>query len=99
VALGGKGKSMEEKLDAMFAIGMMPDSIPAGIRKASLRSRLSVELSREQLAETAKAMQMSVEKLKKDPDFQPYVTLKIVLVEEDGLKVGYFEFLPPGILD
>jgi len=100
VALSGKGKSVEDRLDAMFAIGMMPDSIPAGIRKASLRSRLTVELSQEQLAETAKAYEMSIEKLKADPDFQPHVTLKIVLVEETGaLKVGYFEFLPPGIMD
>jgi hypothetical protein len=100
VALSGKGKSMEEKLDAMFAIGMMPDSIPITIRKASLRSKLAVELSQEQLAESAKAMGMSPEKLKKDPDFDPYITLKIVLVEDTGsLKVGYFEFLPPGLFD
>jgi hypothetical protein len=100
VALGGKGASVEDKLDAMFAIGMMPDSIPAGIRKASLRSKLLVELSPEQLAESAKAMEMSPEQLKKNPDFQPSITLKIVLVEETAaLKVGYFEFLPPGIFD
>lgn len=100
VVLSGKGKSAEQKLDAMFAIGMMPDSIPAGVRKASLRSRLGVELSPEQLAESAKAMQMSPEKLKADPDFDPFVTLKIVMVEEAGaLKVGYFEFLPPGLFD
>lgn len=100
VALSGKGKSVEERLDAMFAIGMMPDSIPASIRKASLRSRLRVELTPQQLAETAKAYEMTPEALKADPDFQPYLTLKLVMVEEAGaLKVGYFEFLPPGIMD
>jgi hypothetical protein len=100
VALGGAGKSVEEKLDAMFAIGMMPDSIPAAIRKASLRSKLLVELSAAQLADAAKAAQVSPEELKKDPDFKPYVTLKTVLVEEAGaLKVGYFEFVPPGLFD
>ncbi len=100
VALGGKARSAEEKLDAMFAIGMMPDSVPADIRKASLRSKLAVELTPEQLAETAEAFEMTPEELKEDPDFQPYLTLKMVLVEESGtLKVGYFEFLPPGILD
>jgi len=100
VALSGKGRSAEEKLDAMFAIGMMPDSIPAAIRKASLRSKLVVELRPDQLAETAKALQTTVEKLKADPDFQPYITLKMVLVEEAGaFKIGYFEFLPPGIFD
>ena len=98
--LSGKAKSTEDKLDAMFAIGMMPASIPADIRKASLRSKLIVELSPEQLAETAKAYQMTPEKLKADPEFQPYLTLKTVLVEDSGaLKVGYFEFLPPGIFD
>ena len=98
--LGGKGKSAEDKLDAMFAIGMMPDSVPASIRKASLRCRLGVKFSPEQLAAAAKAFQMTPEALKADPDFDPYITLKLVLVEEsDALKVGYFEFLPPGILD
>jgi len=98
-ALSGKGQGLE-KLDSMFAIGMMPTSIPTDIRKASVRSKLKVELSAEQLAEAAKAEQTTPEKLKADPEFQPYVTLKIVLVQEAGaLKVGYFEFLPPGILD
>ena len=98
--LSGKGTSFEDKMDAMFAIGMMPASIPAEIRKASLRSRLGVKLSSEQLASAAKAMQITSEELKSDPDFKPYVTLKLVLVEEGGgLKVGYFEFLPPGIMD
>jgi hypothetical protein len=100
VVLGGKGKTMEARLDAMFAIGMMPDSVPADLRKASLRSKLLVELSPEQLAETAKAHQMTPEKLKADPDFQPYLTLKMVLVQDAGhLKIGYFEFLPPGVMD
>ena len=35
-----------------------------------------------------------------DDDFAPYFTVKIVLVEEAGtLKVGYFEFLPPSLMD
>jgi len=100
VVLSGKATKTEDKLDAMFAIGMMPDAIPANIRKASLRSKLAVELSSEQLAESAKAQGMTPEQLKADSDFQPFITLKIVLVEEAGaFKVGYFEFLPPGIWD
>jgi len=100
VVLSGRATSTEDKLDAMFAIGMMPPSVHADSRKASLRSKLVVELSPEQLAESAKALQMSVETLKADSDFQPSVTLKVVMVEEAGaLKVGYFEFLPPGIFD
>ena len=99
-ALSGRGANTEEKLEAMFAIGMMPTSIPAGIRKASLRSKLQIELSPEQLAQAAKDRETTPDKLKSDPDFQPYMNLKLVLVEEAGaLKVGYFEFMPPGLLD
>jgi hypothetical protein len=100
VALGGKGTSAENKLDSMFAIGMMPESVPVNIRKASVRSKILVELSPEQVSQAAKAQQTTPDKLKSDPDFQPYLNLKVVLVEEAGaLKVGYFEFLPPGLLD
>ena len=100
VALSGKGTTTESKLESMFAIGMMPGSIPLDIRKASVRSKLMVELSPSQLADAAKAQQTTPEKLKSDPDFQPYLNLKVVLVQEAGtLKVGYFEFLPPGIMD
>ena len=43
---------------------------------------------------------ISVEDLKKSEDFDPYLNLKIVLVEEGGqLKIAYFEFLPPSMLD
>jgi hypothetical protein len=100
VTLSGKGTSVENKLDSMFAIGMMPELVPSNIRKASLRSKLMVEPSPQQLAEAAKGQQTTPEKLKSDPDYQPYLNLKVVLVEEAGaLKVGYFEFLPPGIMD
>lgn len=98
-ALAGSRNSAEEALDAMFAIGAMPDSIPAKIRKASLRVHIKTELSDTQMAEAAKDSGVSIEELKKNPDFDPYFTLKVVLVEEDGLKVGYFEFLPPSMLD
>jgi hypothetical protein len=41
-----------------------------------------------------------VEDLKKSEDFDPYFNLKIVLVEEAGqLRVAYFEYLPPSMLD
>jgi hypothetical protein len=99
-ALSGRGANTEEKLEAMFAIGMMPASIPTGIRKASLRSKLKVELSPEQLAQAAKDRETTPDKLKSDPEFEPYLNLKLVLVEEAGaLKVGYFEFMPPGLMD
>lgn len=89
----------EDRIDALFAIGNMPQSIPAGIRKASLRVRILTQLSDAQFAEVAKEMEITVDELKKDEDFKPYVTLKVVLVEEGGLKVGYFEFLPPSMMD
>jgi hypothetical protein len=87
-------------VDSMFAIGAMPNSIPMTIRKASLRGQVVVELSDSELAEAAKAHGMSVEELKADEDFKPYFNLKVVLVEEEGkLKVGYFEFMPPSMMD
>jgi hypothetical protein len=87
-------------LDSMFAIGAMPNSIPMTIRKASLRGQVVIELSDEQLAEAAKDNGMSVEELKSNEDFKPYFNLKVVLVEEEGkLRVGYFEFMPPSMLD
>ncbi|HEX4696790.1 MAG TPA: hypothetical protein VH254_03880 [Candidatus Udaeobacter sp.] len=41
-----------------------------------------------------------MEDLKKGEDFDPYFNLKIVLVDEAGqLKIGYFEFMPPSMMD
>ena len=54
----------------------------------------------QELQNVAQRDGISVEELKKSPDFDPYFNLKVVLVEEGGqLKVGYFEFLPPSIMD
>lgn len=93
--LSRKSKETTGALDSMFAIGNMPESIPANIRKASLRGQILTELSPEDLAKAAQAEGMSVEELKKNPDFCPHFTLKVVLIEEGGeLKVGYFECLP-----
>ena len=87
-------------VDSMFAIGAMPDSIPGDIRRASLRGQIHTELSPEEVEKAANAQGISVDELKKDENFDPYFNLKVVLVEEDGqLKVGYFEFLPPSMMD
>ena len=89
-----------DAIDTMFAIGNMPGQTPAAIRKASLRAKIRVELSPDQLADAAKAYRITVEELQKDQDFEPYLTLKLVLVTgEGGLQVGYFEFLPPSMMD
>ena len=87
-------------MDSMFAIGAMPDWIPADIRRASLRGQIHTELSPQELEKVAQTHGISVEELTKSEDFDPYLNLKVVLVEEGGqLKVGYFEFLPPSIMD
>src|SRR6266446_7096456 len=87
-------------MDSMFAIGAMPDWIPANIRRASLRGQIHTELSPQELQNVAQREGSSVEDLKKSEDFDPYFNLKIVLVDEGGqLKVAYFEFLPPSMLD
>jgi len=99
-ALSGAKAQGLDAVDAMFAIGNMPAQIPAAVRKASLRAKIGVELSAAELAKAAKDQGVSVEELQKDPDFLPYLTLKLVLVEDAGqLRVGYFEFLPPSMLD
>lgn len=98
--LNRRSKEQFGAMDSMFAIGAMPDSIPADIRRASLRGQIHTELSPDELEKVANEQGISAEELKKDEDFDPYFNLKVVLVEEDGqFKVGYFEFLPPSMMD
>jgi len=98
--LNRRSKEQFGAMDSMFAIGAMPDWIPADIRRASLRGQIHTELSPQELERVAQTQGISVEEMKKSEDFDPYFNLKVVLVEEGGqLKVGYFEFLPPSIMD
>jgi hypothetical protein len=98
--LNRRSKEQFGAMDSMFAIGAMPDWIPADIRRASLRGQIRTELSPQELQNVAQREGISVEDLKKSGDFDPYFNLKIVLVEEGGqLRVAYFEFLPPSMLD
>ncbi len=98
--LNRRSKEQFGAMDSMFAIGTMPDWIPAAIRRASLRGQIHTELSPQELQRVAQTQGISVEELKKEEDFDPYFNLKVVLVEENGqLKVGYFEFLPPSMMD
>jgi hypothetical protein len=98
--LNRRTKEQFGTMDSMFAIGAMPEWIPADIRKASLRGQIHTELSPQELQNGAQRERMSVENLKKNDDFDPYFNFKVVLVEEGGqLKIGYFEFLPPSIWD
>jgi hypothetical protein len=98
--LNRRSKEQFGAMDSMFAIGAMPDWIPADIRRASLRGQIHTELSPQELQNAAQREGISVEDLKKSEDFDPYFNLKIVLVDEGGqLKIGYFEFLPPSMLD
>jgi hypothetical protein len=89
-----------EPLDTLFAIGGMPKSVPAAIRRASLRGQVTVKWKADELAAEAKESGMTEEEILKEEDGQPYFNLKFVLVEENGeLKVGYFEFMPPSMMD
>ena len=98
--LNRRSKEQFGAMDSMFAIGAMPDWIPAEIRHASLRGQISTDLSPQELEKMAQRDGITVEELKKSEDFDPYFNLKVVLVEEGGqLKIGYFEFLPPSIWD
>jgi len=98
--LNRRSKEQFGAMDSMFAIGAMPEWIPADIRKASLRGQIQTELSPQELQNVAQREGISVEDLKKSDDFDPYFNVKLILVEEGGqLSVGYFEFLPPSIWD
>src|SRR5678816_2382989 len=98
--LNRRSKEQLGAMDSMFAIGAMPEWIPADIRKASLRGQIHTQLSPQELENVAQRDGISVEELKKSEDFDPYLNLKVVLVDEDGqLKIGYFEFVPPSIWD
>jgi len=98
--LNRRSKEQFGAMDSMFAIGAMPEWIPADIRRASLRGQISTEVSQQELENVAQREGISVKDLKKSDDFDPYFNLKVVLVDEGGqLKIGYFEFLPPSMLD
>jgi hypothetical protein len=98
--LNRRSKEQFGAVDSMFAIGAMPDWIPADIRRASLRGQIHTELSPQELQNVAQREGISLEELKKSDDFDPYFNLKVVLVEEGGqLRIGYIEFLPPSIWD
>lgn len=98
--LNRRSKEQFGAMDSMFAIGAMPDWIPADIRRASLRGQIHAQLSPQELQNVAQREGIRVEDLKKSEDFDPYFNLKVVLVEEGGqLKIGYFEFLRPSIMD
>lgn len=98
--LNRRSKEQFGAMESMFAIGAMPEWIPADVRKASLRRQIHTELSPQELQNVAQREGISVEELQKKADFDAYFNVKIVLVEEGGqLKIGYFEFLPPSIWD
>ena len=52
-------------MDSMFAIGAMPDWIPADIRRASLRGQIHTELSPQELEKVAATEGISVEELRR----------------------------------
>jgi hypothetical protein len=89
-----------DRLDVLFAIGAIPATVPVGVRKASLRGRINTRMTDAQMAELIKETGMTRQEIEQDPDMTPYFNVKLVLVEEDGkLRVGYFELMPPSILD
>src|SRR5262249_3008487 len=61
--LNRRSKEQFGAMDSMFAIGAMPDWIPADIRKASLRGQIHTELSPQELQNAAQREGISVEGL------------------------------------
>lgn len=94
--LEGRG----EPLDVMLAIGNMPKEIPAEIRRASLRGQIVTRFTPEELKRVAEQVGVTTKEIEQDDEYQPYYNFKLVLVQEgEKLKVGYFELMPPSILD
>ncbi len=104
--LSGRG----DKLSVMFAIGAMPDEIPTDIRRAAIRATLVCQPTKEWAegadqeygvtAEHVLSGQVNDEIKQSLEEFRPYMNVKLVLVDEGGqLKVGYFELMPPSMLD
>lgn len=73
-----------EAIERLYVMGKVPESVPVSIRKASLHASIAVKSNGPV-----------------DPDDEePYLNMRIILVEEDGeTKVGYFELGPPSLLD
>ena len=71
--LNRRSKEQFGAMDSMFAIGAMPEWIPADIRRASLRGQIHTELSPQELENVAQREGISVEELKKSEDFDPYL--------------------------
>lgn len=98
-ALAGKA----DQVDNMFNLGGMPKEIPSDIRRASIRSQFQIGIPEHQVKIVAEQMGVSEDDVRSGKAFEetepPFMTLKMVLVEDDGLKIGYFEFMPPSILD
>ena len=107
--LSGKVEGLD-RVSALFAIGNMPEDIPADIRKASVRAEYVCEMTEKHAKYLADAYGIPVEEIMAgkvtDESMQgvleesaPCVQTKFVLVEEGGaLKVGYFEFVPQTML-
>lgn len=103
--LAGKSDAMAN----MFNIGNMSTAIPNEIRRASLRAQINCQLPAELVEALAAELKVPVADIqagKFPDDFDldevggMYFSFKFVLIEENGqLKIGYFEFLPPSILD
>jgi len=85
-------------IESAFSIGLIPETVPAQIRKGAVRAQIGVKLAPGKLKQIADQEGVAVEELEKREDFAPYCNLKVVLVEEGGvLKVGYFEFTYPAL--
>jgi hypothetical protein len=98
-----------DALTNAFNIGAISSEIPAEIRRASLRAQIKIQLPEEAAQTIAQELKIPIEDVRagKIPendvdhlDEWPYLTFKYVLIEDQGqLKIGYFEFLPPSMLD
>ena len=72
-----RSKEQFGAMDSMFAIGAMPEWIPADIRRASLRGQIHTELSPQELEKVAATEGITVDELKRARISIPTSTSKL----------------------
>lgn len=94
--LSGKG----DRINVGYALGDTPDALPADIRRAAMLATVGTKLNPEQLKKLAAEYGSTPEEVQQDYDGETELMLILILVEEGGeLKVGYFQFRAPSLLD
>lgn len=97
-----------DEFDRMMNLGAISNDVPPAIRRASLQAQISVRVPEKHVAAVASDLGVTEDEVRSGSVFgpegptdgeQPYLNVRLILVEDKGLKLGYFEFSPPSMLD